>query len=88
VKQRYREYEIASLDDSNYTVSRASTATKGKNEGKETLATLGYFSTVEAAVLRVATLCGNDARNLWGWLDEYEAVMEDFEDILKPKEAV
>ena len=83
MKQRYGIYEIESIDDSNYTVSRATTGMKGKVKGKEILTVISYHSHLQQAVRRVATLCGNEKSNLKAWLDEYRNVHADFEDMLK-----
>ena len=78
MKQRIREYEIESVDDNNYTVSRIGVAgEKSKTPGEETVTGLGYFSQLEHAIKRVAELCGNATENLDTWMTEYRAVIND-----------
>ena len=83
MKQRYGMYEIEAIDASNYTVSRATTAVKGKEAGKEVLTLISYHSSIQQAVRRIATLCGNTKPDLRAWLVEYRNVHADFEDMLK-----
>ena len=83
MKQRYRGYIIHAIDDSNYTVSRATTAVKGKKAGQEVVMLVSYHSCLQQAVRRVATLCGNEEPDLVRWLEEYRNVHADFEDMLK-----
>ena len=82
MKQRYENYEIESIDDSNYTVSRATTVMTGQKAGQERLTTISYHSRLYDAVRRVAQLCGNVKPDLKSWLVEYRKVHSDFEGML------
>ena len=82
MKPRYENYEIESIDDSNYTVSRVTTGMKGKRKGQEILTVIAYHSRLYDAVRRVAQLCGNVKPDLKSWLVEYRKVHSDFEGML------
>lgn len=77
MKQRYREFEVESIDDNNYQLSRVGIVQSGKNAGNETLSLVGYFNSIESVVNRIATLSGNKADDLRGWLDEYRNVKDE-----------
>ena len=82
MKQAYKNYEIEAADDNNYTVRRLGVAEKGESKGEGTTTVIGYYSSLEHAVRRVAELCGNAQTDLKAWLDEYKRVYRDFVEML------
>ena len=83
MKTEVRGYIIESSDDHrNYIVRKKMVAQRGKNEGKETETTVGYFNSLPAAIERVASICGDQADDLKSWLAEYKAVKDEVKDLL------
>jgi len=83
MKQRYKEFEIATSDDNNYTLNKIGIVESGKTKGNETVTIVGFYNNIASAVKMMAKLCANKADDLNGWLVEYKKVKSDIEEMLK-----
>jgi len=82
MKDRFREFQIESIDDKNYRVDRVSIIKDGDNKGKESFAFVGYYGQIEHAIKTIAQLLANKADDLNAWLVEYRVVKEEIETMI------